>query len=274
MLWLLVIGAWRWAGWRKRTSLTFLTWSCIINESAVFGNHGKREGKYITNSQSLSFLWWHSVLRLFKLGDLSTMVDHILQWFLGGTCLLSESLQVMVWPSGSGSIFPWSRVSGCYLVSSVSLAFNHPSSVLTCLPYIWLLKQHLSWKIFWPERGEVPSESWRLLSETVKMEYLWHFTVFDISELSLNISKSWLCSLFSLCRGIGATFIQRASPELGQGLWPVPASFAHASRALLHPLPPGLQERAGLWVDLHRMVTWPITSMCAAHLRNHHCRLT
>lgn len=170
--------------------------------------------------------------------------------------------------------FPWSRVSGCYLVSSVSLAFNHPSSVLTCLPYIWLLKQHLSWKIFWPEQGEVPSESWRLLSETVKMEYLWHFTVFDISELSLNISKSWLCSLFSLCRGIGATFIQRASPELGQGLWPVPASFAHASRALLHPLPPGLQERAGLWVDLHRMVTWPITSMCAAHLRNHHCRLT
>lgn len=153
MLWLLVIGAWRWAGWRKRTSLTFLTWSCIINESAVFGNHGKRERKYITNSQSLSFLWWRSVLRLFKLGDLSTMVDQILQWFLGGTCLLSESLQVMVWPSGSGSnFFPevefqvvtWSALSHW-------LSTTHPQFWLVCL-----ISGYLS--NIWAERFFGPSE--------------------------------------------------------------------------------------------------------------------
>lgn len=56
-------------------------------------------------------------------------------------------------------------------------------------------------------------------------------------------------------RGVGAGLVPRASAELGQGLRPVPAASAPASGALLHPLPPGLSERSGIRVDLHRLVT-------------------
>lgn len=131
--------------------------------------------------------------------------------------------------------FPWSRVSGCYLVSSVSLAFNHPSSVLTCLPYIWLLKQHLSWKIFWPERGEVPSESWRLLSETVKIEYLWHFTVFwykwafikHLQILTLftffSLQRNW-CYIHTKNQPGAGTRIMTSSCFLCSRLWSLATS--------------------------------------------------
>lgn len=67
-----------------------------------------------------------------------------------------------------------------------------------------------------------------------------------------------------VCRGVGARLVQRASTELGQGLRSVPASSAHTSGTLLHPLPSGLPECTGIRVDLHRLVTWPVTSMSGA----------
>lgn len=61
-------------------------------------------------------------------------------------------------------------------------------------------------------------------------------------------------------RGVSARLVSRASAELGQGLRPVPASPAHTSGTLLHPLPPRHSERSGIRVDLYRLVTWPVTS--------------
>lgn len=67
-----------------------------------------------------------------------------------------------------------------------------------------------------------------------------------------------------VCRGAGVRLVQGAGTELGQGLRSVPAPSAHASGALLHPLPPGLPECTGIRVDLHRLVTRPVTSMSGA----------
>lgn len=62
-------------------------------------------------------------------------------------------------------------------------------------------------------------------------------------------------------RAAGTGGLQRAGKELGPGLWSLPASSPGRPGALLHPIPPWLPERTGLRVDLHIMVSWPVSSM-------------
>lgn len=61
-------------------------------------------------------------------------------------------------------------------------------------------------------------------------------------------------------RAAGSGDIQRAVTELGPGLWPLPASSLGWPRTLLHHVPPRLPECTGLWVDLHLMVSRPVSS--------------
>lgn len=66
------------------------------------------------------------------------------------------------------------------------------------------------------------------------------------------------CLIF---RAAGAWGLQRAGKELGPGLWSLSASSSGRPGALLHPVPPRLPECTGLRVDLHIVVTWPVSSM-------------
>lgn len=55
---------------------------------------------------------------------------------LSAVCVkLGDTVTIWQWIKFS----PWSGVSSSYLPNSVCLAIDPPSSVLTCLPYIWLL---------------------------------------------------------------------------------------------------------------------------------------
>lgn len=94
-------------GWQKRSSLTFLTWSYIIYETAVFGNHGEREGESgISSRIQFSVPNCHSwVCKLLK----DEVLLSVRLTFLSGSLVHvfppSESLWAMVWLSGSGSNF-------------------------------------------------------------------------------------------------------------------------------------------------------------------------
>lgn len=62
-------------------------------------------------------------------------------------------------------------------------------------------------------------------------------------------------------RAAGPGGLQGARKKLGPGLWSLPASSPGWPGAMLHPLPTWLPECTGLRVDLHIMVSWPVSSM-------------
>lgn len=166
---------------------------------------------------------------------------------------------------------PWSGVSGSYLLNSVSLAFNpqpptpnpHPnlSFDLSALYLVTLATSELKAFLAQARGGAI-----RIMKIVIRNG---KHDLFDSDTLKLWLlgaeeRKANAHFFFLVCRGVGARLLQRASTELGQGLRSVPASSAHTSGTLLHPLPSGLAERSGIRVDLHRLVTWPLTSTTRA----------
>lgn len=154
---------------------------------------------------------------------------------------------------------PWSRVSGSYLPNSVSFAFNPPipSFDLSALYLVTLATSELKEFLAQAKGGAI-----RIMKIVIRNGK--HETSLIFKGIWHHLTFSWLVlnpENVLVCRGVGARVIQRACTQLGQRLRPVPASSAHASGPFLHPLSSGLPERPGIRVDLHRMVTWPITSM-------------
>lgn len=74
-------------------------------------------------------------------------------------------------------------------------------------------------------------------------------------------SVRYVMSYGLIFRAAGAGCLQRAREELGPGLRSLPASSPGRPGAVLHPVPPRLPECTGLWVDLHFLVSWPVSSM-------------
>lgn len=61
-------------------------------------------------------------------------------------------------------------------------------------------------------------------------------------------------------RAAGAGGLQGSGTQLGPGLWSLPASPSGRTAALLYPISPWLPECIGLRVDLHLLVSWPVSS--------------
>ncbi len=92
------------------------------------------------------------------------------------------------------------------------------------------------------------------------MQYKITQLIVGIVVCDVGCTRFVMRELFYVCfRAAGSGGIQRATSELGQRLWPLPAPPAGPSRALLHSVPVGHQERSRLWVALHLLVTWPVS---------------
>lgn len=148
-----------------------------------------------------------------------------------------------------------------FLPTCVSLAFNPPifSFDLSALYLVTLASSELKEFLAQARGGairvmKIVIRNGTLVSfRDIKSEWFWF-------KIRLHLTSSKRADSCFVCRGVGAGFSQTDKTELGQRLWSVPATSAHATTAVLHPLPPGLPECTGIWMDLHCLVTWPITS--------------